>query len=237
MDSLTHNIYEDGSYLANNPTWHEEDAPFKAKYISELLHKNSISFQSIAEIGCGTGAVLKTVNKFYDNDDAEWKGFDIAGDAIAIAQRDQNNNRIQFFQKDLLETDEYFDVLLVIDVFEHVPDYMGFVQKCRQKARYKIYHIPLDLHVSSVLRDSFMNARLSVGHLHYFSQKTALATLTDTGHEIMDIMLTPGAIELFRLHPSIKRAAANLPRMIVGSVNPSLSARLFGGYSFLVLTQ
>ena len=84
MDSLKHNIYENGSYLANNATWHEEDAPFKAKYIFELLRKNSISFQSIAEIGCGTGAVLKTVRKFYDNDDAEWKGFDIAGDAIAM---------------------------------------------------------------------------------------------------------------------------------------------------------
>ena len=237
MGTLGHNIYEDGSYLASNPTWHEEDAPFKAKYIFELLNRNAISFQSIAEIGCGTGAVLKTVRNFYDNDDAEWNGFDIAADAIAIAQRDQNNRRMQFFHKDLLETDEYFDVLLIIDVFEHVPDYMGFVQRCRQKARYKIYHIPLDLHVSSALRDSFMSARLSVGHLHYFSQKTALATLTDTGHKIIEVMLTPGAIELFRAHPSIKTAAANLPRMIVGRFSPSLSARLFGGYSFLVLTQ
>ena len=71
MGTLGDNIYEDGSYLASNPTWHEEDAPFKAKYIFELLNRNAISFQSIAEIGCGTGAVLKTVRNFYDNDDAD----------------------------------------------------------------------------------------------------------------------------------------------------------------------
>ena len=143
---------------------------------------------------------------------------------------------MQFFHKDLLETDEYFDVLLIIDVSEHVPDYMGFVQRCRQKARYKICHIPLDLHVSSALRDSFMSARLSVGHLHYFSQKTALATLTDTGHKIIEECSRP-ARSSYSAHPSIKTAAANLPRMIVGRFSPSLSARLFGGYSFLVLTQ
>ncbi len=133
MDTLRQNIYEDGSYLANNPTWHEEDAPFKAKYIFESLQNNAIFFKTIAEIGCGTGAVLKNVRKFYDNDDAEWKGFDIAGDAIAIAQRDKNDESLQFFHKDLLKTEEYFDVLLVIDVFEHVPDYMGFVREMQAK--------------------------------------------------------------------------------------------------------
>ncbi len=102
MGTLGHNIYEDGSYLASNPTWHEEDALFKAKYIFELLNRNTISFQTIAEVGCGTGAVLKTVRKFYDSYDAEWKGFDIAGEAIAIAQKVQNNKSVQFFHKNLL---------------------------------------------------------------------------------------------------------------------------------------
>ena len=45
MDTLKQNIYEDGSYLAKNPTWHEEDAPFKAKYIFELLQQECDFFQ------------------------------------------------------------------------------------------------------------------------------------------------------------------------------------------------
>jgi hypothetical protein len=78
-------------------------------------------------------------------------------------------------------------------VFEHVPDYIGFLEKCKPLAKYKIYHIPLDIHVSSVLRGSFVNARYSVGHLHYFSEESALATLKDTGHEIVDCFYTNGA--------------------------------------------
>ncbi len=237
MEVMTKNIYTDGQYLSSNPTWHEEDAPFKAKYISKLLIKNSITFSSIAEIGCGTGGVLRNVRKLTGRMDAEWHGYDISEEAISLAQRHRESHGIIFQQADLLGLNKTFDVLLIIDVFEHVPDYLGFITSCRQKARYKIYHIPLDLHVSAALRDSFVNARKSVGHLHYFSEKTARATLNDTGHSLIDSSLTPGALELFRLHPKLKSAFANAPRFAFGLLSSSLSVRLFGGYSLLVLTE
>jgi hypothetical protein len=34
--------YKDGTYLKDNPTWHEEDAPFKAKYIKQIMEKNGL---------------------------------------------------------------------------------------------------------------------------------------------------------------------------------------------------
>ncbi len=36
---MTH-IYEDGKYLDNNPLWHEEDSPWKAKWIRGIIEKN-----------------------------------------------------------------------------------------------------------------------------------------------------------------------------------------------------
>jgi len=51
-----------------------------------------------------------------------------------------------------LEEDTYFDSLLCIDVFEHVEDYIGFVKTLKSKATYKIFHIPLDISVLSVIR-------------------------------------------------------------------------------------
>ncbi len=236
MGALEQNIYEDGSYLANNPTWHEEDAPFKAKYVAQLLTRNAVAFKSVAEIGCGTGAVLKQLAGLTGRGDVVWKGFDIAPAAIAMAQRQISPN-MTFVEQDLLETDEQFDVLLIIDVIEHIPDYMSFARRCAQKARYKIYHIPLDLHVSAILRDSLLHGRDTVGHLHYFTQSTALATLRDTGHKVIDSVLTPGALETAALHPSLKISIANVPRTIVGSVSPAWSSRLFGGYSLMVLAE
>jgi hypothetical protein len=51
-------IYNDHTYLANNPTWHEEDAPFKAERIMRLLRRNAIARNSICEVGCGSGEIL-----------------------------------------------------------------------------------------------------------------------------------------------------------------------------------
>lgn len=237
MSDLKGIIYEDGTYLANNPTWHEEDAPFKARHIAEIIRKNHISFSNIAEIGCGAGGVLRNLRSLTGRTDANWQGFDISTEAIAIAQRRADSDGITFQCADLLKIDKTFDVLLVIDVFEHVPDYMGFIEACQKKARYKIYHIPLELHASAAVRDSFIHARKALGHLHYFSEKTAEATLVDTGHTIIDKTITAGAVDLFKLHPSLKRAIANVPRFGLGLVSTSLSSRLFGGYSLLVLTE
>ena len=76
---------------------------------------------------------------------------------------------------------------MAIDVFEHVEDYFGFLRKLREKAEYKIFHIPLDLSVQTVLRSSpIIKGRKSVGHIHYFTKETALETLKDTGYEIID---------------------------------------------------
>lgn len=231
------NIYDDGTYLANNPSWHEEDAPFKARHIAEILSKNNVAYSSIAEIGCGTGGVLRNLRSLTGRNDASWHGFDISAAAIDIAKKNTGNVGISLHPDDLLKLDETFDVLLAIDVFEHVPDYMGFTESCRRKARYKIYHIPLELSASAAARDSFTSARKLVGHLHYFSEKTALATLIDTGHTIVDARFTAGAVDLFKLHPSIKRAIGNLPRVGLSAISTSLASRLFGGYSLLVLTE
>ena len=126
---------------------------------------------------------------------------------------------------------------MIIDVFEHVPDYLGFVEKCREKATYKIYHIPLDIHVSSVFRNSFLRNRYTIGHIHYFTADSAISALRDTGHEIIDCFYTNGAVGLFKEHPSFKKAIANVPRWLLSKFNLPFTARLLGGYSLLVLTK
>src|SRR5690606_39364807 len=47
-----------------------------------------------------------------------------------------------------------FDLVLCIDVFEHIEDYLGFLRILRDKGTYKLFHIPLDMTVLSVLKNS-----------------------------------------------------------------------------------
>ena len=227
-----------GEYLEKNRTWHAEDSAWKARQILRILGKNEIKPNTITEIGCGSGQILEELAREASLENCEFRGYDISPQAIDLCGKRQTGN-VAFSKRDILAEDnaDHFDLLLVIDVFEHVPDYMGFVEKCRLKANYKVYHIPLDIHVSSVLRGSFVRGRYHLGHLHYFTADSAIATLRDTGHEIVDFFYTSHALALFGKHPSLNRAIANGPRWLLSQLSVPLAARTLGGYSVLALTK
>jgi len=231
-------IYASGVYLESNRTWHVEDSAWKADQIYSLLDKNKVHPRVVAEIGCGAGAILSELSQKSGFSGVRFKGYDISPQAIELANS-RSSDRLTFFCEDMFRAAESDvpDVLLVIDVFEHVPDYMGFVSQCRLMATFKVYHIPLDIHVSSVMRNTFDRTRQQIGHIHLFTASSAIATLRDTGHEIVDQYYTDGALGLFKQHPSIKRAMANIPRWLLSQLSVSFTARLLGGYSLLVLAK
>jgi hypothetical protein len=89
--------------------------------------------------------------------------------------------------------------------------------------------------VQYVLRSKpILLQRELVGHLHYFSKETPLATIRDAGYEIVDWAYTPGAFENPR---SLKARLANTPRKIFSTLSPDMTARILGGYSLLVLAK
>ena len=232
-------IYTDETYLNDNPTWHDEDSPWKARQIASMINENKLQPASVAEIGCGGGGVLANLLPLLP-DSVQFKGFDIALAALKIAKL-KERERLAYYHENMFQNTDVYDVLMCIDVIEHIPDYYSFAQQCREKAKYKIYHIPLEINILSVLRKSFAftlsSGRNTVGHLHFFTAEYAVMALKETGHTIIDTRLTDGAIALSRLHPSFKRSLANIPRRIIALASKSWAARLLGGYSLLVLCE
>ena len=226
--------YLDGAYLAHNPSWHAEHSPTKARWIDEMLRRNRVDPGSVAEVGCGSGEILVELKK--RRSEARFTGFEISPQAYAICSAKQEPG-LDFRLADLLEAaDERFDLLLAIDVFEHVPDYMGFLKALKGKAEHVVFHIPLDLSAQALIRGtSFPILRDRTGHLHYFYKYTALATLRDCGYEIVDWSYTRSSQEL--PGKGLRTKLANLPRRLMQLVSEDLSARLFGGYSLLVLAR
>ncbi len=227
------NIYADGSYEQSNPTWHEEDAPWKAARIASILSDNKVRFDSVAEVGCGTGEICARLSEAFPQ--AQFAGYEVSPQAYARAcQRARPG--LDFHLKDIRTENRSFDVLLVIDVIEHVDDYLGFTRSLRDCAAYKVFHIPLDLSVQSLLRLwPIMHLRREVGHLHYFCKDTALATLGDCGYEVLDWRYTASRLELPNQAFSSRMAA--LPRRIAHKISPDAAVRLLGGYSLLVLAR
>ena len=226
--------YLDGAYLAHNPTWHAEHSPTKARWIDEILRRNRLTPMTITEVGCGSGEILAELQKL--RPEARFTGFEISPQAYAICSPKQGHG-LEFRLEDLLQSNsEPFDLVLAIDVFEHVPDYLGFLRALRGRASHHVFHIPLDLSVQALVRaTSYPILRDQTGHLHYFFKDTALATLRDCGYEVVDWNYTRSSQEL--PGKSLRTKIANLPRRLMQVVSEDLSARLFGGYSLMVLTR
>jgi cyclopropane fatty-acyl-phospholipid synthase-like methyltransferase len=224
--------YLDGTQLAAAPDWYESDAAWKAERVRDMMRKHGMEPGSICDVGCGTGGVLDHLRETLPPT-TRLVGFEMSPQAVALAP-EARKQRITFVSEWAEVSEGGFDLMLVLDVFEHVDDYLGFLRTIRGKAGSFIFHIPLDVSVQTVLRGSpFTRARESLGHLHYFSRDTALATLHDTGYATADEELTQPGIDLW----GGKSRLARLPRKAAFRLNPRLAARVMGGFSLLVLAR
>jgi len=99
-----------------------------------MIERNHTSISRIADIGCGAGGVLSELSRLI-GPGIRYYGFDISPQDIELARKHTNDN-ICFKMEDLLspDNDEYFDILLIIDVVEHIPDHIDFLKKSRTKA-------------------------------------------------------------------------------------------------------
>ncbi len=111
----------------------------------------------------------------------------------------KKEGKTQFFLGDIFELNPHgkSDLVLLIDVLEHIENHFDFLKKVRGLSRYHIFHIPLDMNALAVARDfPITDSRVNQGHLHYFSKNTALMTIKESGYNIIDFFFTPGAIEI-----------------------------------------
>lgn len=227
-------IYEGSTYYEKNPTWHEEDSPWKASHIASILEDNQISPDQICEVGCGVGEILVKLAERFPK--TELTGYEISPNAYSKA-KDKETDQVKFYLSDIVEHGStQSDVVLAIDVIEHVDDYLSFLKKLRSLGTYKILHIPLDLSVQSVLRSSpIMRQRSGVGHIHYFYKDLALAALKDCGYAIIDYRYTASRLEL--PNQALSSNLMRWPRRLLYALSPDLAVRIVGGYSLLVLAK
>jgi len=224
--------YSDGSYREMNPDWHAADSPWKAERIAAILREQAVEFHSCVEVGCGAGGVLARVAEYLPG--KCYTGYDVSSDAAASWR--PLPPALSYRQGDFASSNEVCDLLLLIDVFEHVEDYMSFLRKLSRRARWFVFHIPLEMHLSALLRDRHLHSRRQVGHLHYFSRATALATLEDTGYRIVKAEYTNLSRETQEGRRTLT-ILANLARAAIQSISIDLAAKLLGGYSLLVLCR
>ncbi len=226
--------YIRGEHLEKVPGWHVEESPWKVKHIMPMLKRHHLEPDTLCEVGCGAGEVLRLLQERMSEACTFW-GYDISPQAIAMC-KEKANERLHFKLADIRqEHDVFFDLLLVLDVVEHLEDYFSFLRDLRSKSRYKLFHIPLEMSVQTVLRGkTLIRNRDLHGHLHYFTKETALRTLEDVGYEVLDYSYSP---EYEMPAPLLQTNLMKLPRRLFFALQRDWAVRILGGSRLLVLAK
>lgn len=233
-------IYSDKTYLTNNNDWHQLDSVWKALQINNILKKNSITPLTVVDIGCGSGDIVYKLSKIYEK--TKFTGFEVSPVAHKIAKKKKNKNikfkllNFKSQKKNSAWNEVKYDCLLCIDVFEHVEDYIFFLKSIKDKAKYKVFHVPLDLNLLTALRTQVLIwARYFLGHLHYFNKETALETLKYCRYDIIDYYITT---PIFISKPTtIKQFLVKWSAKFIYYFSKDLAAKIFYGFSLIILTK
>lgn len=228
-------MYISGEYLANNPSWDSEDAVWKSEQLYGMLDRhNLLNKNIISEVGCGSGEIIFNISKKL-NADTKYFGYDISPQAIEMANKNENK-KDNFNFKLLSVPDEKSDILICADVFEHISDEFNFLTNIREMGEYKIFNIPLDLSVQSIIRENtILSQRKRVGHINYYTKNLALETLKDTGYHIVDYKY--GTWYKHYAADSTATKAVNILRDILMPISPDLCVKWLGGSSLIVLAK
>ena len=200
--------------------------------VMRMLQKHCLQPSRLVEVGCGAGGILECLHRQLVPQ-PDCVGYEISPQAFSMAHQREARGLHYRYGDPVTEVDPY-DVLLAMDVFEHVEDYLGFIRGLQPLARWKLFHIPLDLSVLSVAKPIYLTmARQQVGHLHYFTRETALASLEQAGLKVKDWFFT--SVELDQGVHGRKRLQAL--RKLLFAINADLAALWLGGFSPLVLAE
>lgn len=236
MKVTSNDIYVSGEYLTNNPDWGITDARWKTDVIMQLLKKNGINPKQIIEVGCGAGENLVELLR-KDSSIEKLSGYDISPQAIELASK-KTSDKIIFLNEDLTAKENvHSDLMLVIDVVEHVDNFYSFLRKIKSKSAYFIFHIPLDLSCRTIMKPHvLLQQRQVVGHIHYYTKEMVEWALKDTGYTIIDWVYTKPVVDV-ETAGSFKRFVKKVLRNVSFAINKNWSVKKWGGYSVMILTK
>ncbi len=181
---MTDDIYNDGTYISQNPSLHEEDSEYKFVYIKTLLEEMRFAGEkiSILDVGGGSGMLGLMVCEYFAGKglNVAFTALDLSSDMLAI-QKKQNPYITRTVNLPLESLrGERFDLALMIDVIEHIPEKDIAARQLNGLARYVIYNIPTEINLFDLLRNIYLKGNYyrqqtaSLGHVHFFSKPSAL---------------------------------------------------------------
>ncbi len=243
------NFYND-EYFRKNPSLHTEDAELKAKEVlrcfnylpSTILNKKRIS---ILDVGGGSGLVMSILKQ-----ELSKKGFsidilalDISSKMMEIQRQNIGNANFKGYVASVeqIPNGVKADVTLMLDVLEHVPNYIKALKELRRVSDYVIFRIPIDNSVILNILDRILNGHIrqyfykQYGHVHSFSLKQVKQTFKSELGIILYTEILNDYLHGFKLHISFLSSLYNLVGALLFKINKRLTLSILGGAATLVI--
>lgn len=161
-------------------------ADWKARNLVKLVPQN-FKPENILEVGCAFGVLL---NNIADRLHIKKRvGVDISGKSIDVAKKLFPD--CDFFQGTFDEftdvrlnnvSEKRFDLVVLSDIIEHVPDDLGFLKSVRYYSSYVLLNLPLEKSFST--RNRQYGEQDPSGHLKCYDEKLAVELVTNAGFDI-----------------------------------------------------
>lgn len=210
-------FYED-AYLKKNPSHHIEDSPAKFNKLMEVFHIDG-GCDKILDIGCGMGEILKMMGGVASP--RTRIGCDISMNILSRAKK-MNSHPIEYVRCDGLVLpfrDSCFDLAIITDLVEHVPDPVKLLAEIRRVSKRLLIIIPIE---SGIVSDivfrlmtlfGFESNVERIGHIHRFDKEDCRALLERCSFRIENLRI-------------IKVDEAQISRTLLGRMQWNVSERV-----------
>ena len=212
--------------------WRQLSARGKADHVFALCAAAGLAPASVAEIGCGDGALLTELGARGLTGDLY--GFEVSEEAARIARTRgvPGLEGVTVYDGSRLPApDGAFDLAVLSHVLEHVPDPVGLLREAGRTARSVLVEVPLEANLSA-RRGSKRAGAAAIGHLQALDRAAVRAIVEQAGLNVVGDLADPLPLEVHRFFATstgqrVRATVKGGARRAAFALAPGAAERLF----------
>lgn len=113
---------------------------FRTRPLMQAIKKTRMPVSKVLEPGCGSGSNLFWLDRYFNNSEIIYHGYDLNSTSIDTANRIKaklNRENLTFSCRNIVGTDlgQHYDLVLLIDVLEHIDCPQDFLKALKTKVK------------------------------------------------------------------------------------------------------
>ncbi len=246
------NLYLTDEYINNNPSLHREDSSWKVSkiipFVDTVIGRINKTEINALDVGGGAGLILsavsshiekkygKKVNKF---------ALDLSPAMLEI-QREENPDLKKALNESISNTslnDRKIDLVLMIDVLEHIPNPSDALIELRRISRYVIFKVPLENNLCLIIKNFITRNRAkkkaaaAIGHINFYT----FGSLKSEIEKYLGREIVSSFTNVFDYFPqskekkSVMKLCYHFAASLVFKLSPRLCSLLFNDFVMILV--